>query len=85
MQAGLRAVYQAITKPSRRPWLGSAAVALLLLMLWTPISNWYRSSLIADKRGEVAVSLARDDNALTVATDRRAVILQSLTAYILAH
>ena len=85
MRARFRSVYQFVITPSRRPWFGSVAVLLLLLALWLLLSSGYRNLLISDKRSEVAASLSRDDNALTVAIDRRAVVLQSLTAYILSH
>ncbi len=85
LRSGFRAAYQSITAPSRRAWLGSVIALVLLLVLWTPISGWYRGVLIADKRSEIAASLAHDGNALVAAIDHRAVALQSLTAYILFH
>ncbi len=85
LRSGFHAAYQSITAPSHRVWLGSTVALVLLLTLWTQISGWYRNLLIADKRSEIAADLAHDGNALTAAIDHRAVALQSLTAYILAH
>jgi sensor domain CHASE-containing protein len=85
LPSGFRAAYQSITAPSRRAWLGSAATLVLLVAVWSLISSWYRDVLIADKRSEIAASLAHDGNALAAAIDHRAVALQSLTAYILFH
>lgn len=63
----------------------TALVFISLLAGWFLIVNWYRDQLLAEKRAQLSADVVHDGNALVSAISRRAIVLQSMAAFILSH
>ena len=69
----------------RRARVSALLALVVLLVVWLPISAWFRAHQLAEKQAEVTTHLAHEGETLVAALNRRVSALQGLAAFVVSH
>ena len=71
--------------PSRRAWIGSLMVLVVLLLAWSQANRWYEERLLTEERSRLLVETSLYANAISSAVNRRTALMRGLHAFVEAE